>query len=247
MKSTTHQSDESSPPPGADPQASAPRRIRSFAMRRGHMTAAQRRAYEELRPALTLPYEPRRMDPSVVFGRNAPLVLEIGSGMGETTVAIAQRHPDVDFLAVEVFVAGVGALARRLHEARLRNVRIIEHDAVDVVQNMIAPMSLHAIHVFFPDPWPKTRHHKRRLIAPPFVGILAERLQVGGVLHCATDWEDYARQMLEVLSAEARLRNLHADYAAQPRSPWCERPMTKFAARGARLGDGAWDLVFERR
>jgi tRNA (guanine-N7-)-methyltransferase len=237
------------PVTSGEPEGVGPpvRRIRSFAMRRGHVTAAQRRAYDELRPALALAYRPEPIDFAAVFGRRASVVLEIGFGMGETTAAIAQRHPEVDFLAVEVFVAGIGALARRVHDAGLTNVRIIEHDAVEVVGTMIAPASLSAIHVFFPDPWPKARHHKRRLIAQPFAGTLAERLRPGGVLHCATDWQNYAEQMLEVLSQEPRLRNLHERYAPQPRSPWCERPTTKFHARGAGLGHGVWDLVFERR
>jgi len=222
------------------------RHIRSFAMRRGHVTAAQRRAYTDLVPALALPYTAQPIDPVAVFGRRAPLVLEIGFGMGETTAAIAARHREIDFLGVEVFVAGIGALARRVHEAGLDNVRLIEHDAVEVVRSMIAPASLHGVHVFFPDPWPKARHHKRRLVAQPFAGMLAERLQAGGTLHCATDWEDYAAQMLQVLSQEPRLRNLHAGYAPAARSPWCERPTTKFHSRGERLGHGVWDLVFER-
>ena len=216
-------------------------------MRRGHVTQGQRRAYEEFLPSMAIVYGTEPIDPRAVFGREAPLVLEIGFGMGETTAAIAQRHPEVDFLGVEVFVAGIGALARRAHEAGLVNLRIIQHDAIEVVRNMIAPASLHGIHVFFPDPWPKVRHHKRRLIAQPFVGELAERLRPGGFLHCATDWENYAQQMLEVLSSEPRLRNLHDDYAPAPRSPWCQRPTTKFHARGARLGHGVWDLVLERR
>ena len=222
------------------------RHIRSFAMRRGHVTQAQRRAYEELLPAIAVPFGTEPVDPRALFGRDAPLVLEIGFGMGETTAAIAHQHPDIDFLCVEVFVAGIGALARRAHEAGLGNVRVIEHDAVEVVHAMIAPASLHGIHVFFPDPWPKARHHKRRLIAQPFVGALAERLVPGGFLHCATDWQNYAEQMLEVLSQEPRLRNLHAGYAPQARNPRSERPTTKFHARGQRLGHGVWDLVFER-
>jgi tRNA (guanine-N7-)-methyltransferase len=238
------------PLPGADaaPAAGPPQRhIRSFAMRRGHVTAAQRRAFEELLPAYALPFAPAPLDARAVFGREAPLVLEIGFGMGETTAAIAQVHPEIDFLGVEVYVAGIGALARRAHEAGLTNLRIVQHDAVEVVRDMIAPGSLHGVHLFFPDPWPKARHHKRRLLAQPFAGQLAERLRPGGTLHCATDWEPYAEQMLAVLSEEPRLRNLHAGYAPAPRSPWCERPQTKFHARGTRLGHGVRDLVFERR
>ena len=232
------------PPPAA---SLATRHIRSFAMRRGHVTAAQRRAYAELVPALCIPYRAALLDPAAVFGRTAPLVLEIGFGMGETTARIAAQRPDIDFLGVEVFVAGIGALARRIDEAGLANVRIIEHDAVEVVRDMIAPASLHGVHIYFPDPWPKARHHKRRLVAQPFIGALAQRLRPGGVLHCATDWENYAEQMLAVLSAESALHNLHAGYAPDARNPWCERPQTKFHARGERLGHGVWDLVFERR
>jgi tRNA (guanine-N7-)-methyltransferase len=228
-------------------EAHPQRHIRSFAMRRGHVTAGQRRALETLLPAYALPYTAAPLDTAAAFGRQAPLVLEIGFGMGETSAAIAQAHPELDFLGLEVFQAGVGALARRAHDLGLRNLRIIQHDAVEVVRDMIAPGSLHAVHLFFPDPWPKARHHKRRLLAQPFAGALAERLAPGGVLHCATDWQDYAEQMLTVLSGEARLANLHADYAPGPRSPVCERPTTKFHSRGLRLGHGVWDLVFTRR
>jgi len=224
----------------------AARHIRSFAMRRGHITAGQRRAYAELAPGLRIAYDTARLDAGAAFGRDAPLVLEIGFGMGETTAAIAAAHPEINFLGAEVFVAGVGALAQRVHEAGLRNVRIVEHDAVEVVRDMIAAASLHGVHIFFPDPWPKARHHKRRLVAQPFIGQLAARLRLGGTLHCATDWENYAEQMMTVLSAEPQLRNLHPGYAPEPRSPWCERPQTKFHARGQRLGHGVWDLVFEK-
>jgi len=215
-------------------------------MRRGHVTAAQRRAYAELVPGLCVPYSRGLLDAPAVFGRSAPLVLEIGFGMGETTARIAAQCPEIDFLGIEVFVAGIGALARRVHEAGLRNIRIIEHDAVEVVRDMIAASSLYGVHIFFPDPWPKARHHKRRLVAQPFIAALAQRLQAGGTLHCATDWENYAEQMLAVLSAEPLLRNLHPGYAPAPRSAICERPQTKFHARGARLGHGVWDLVFQK-
>lgn len=235
------------PTAGAEPAGPPQRHIRSFAMRRGHVTAAQRRAVEELLPAYALSFARAPLDARAVFGRKAPLVLEIGFGMGETTAAIAQAHPEIDFLGVEVYVAGIGALARRAHEAGLTNLRILQHDAIEVVRDMIEPASLYGANVFFPDPWPKARHHKRRLIAQPFAGQLAERLRPGGTLHCATDWEPYAEQMLAVLSQEPRLRNLHEGYAPAPHSPWCERPQTKFHARGTRLGHGVHDLVFERR
>lgn len=239
--------------PGADPAPDAQfvgpraRHVRSFALRRGHLTQRQRRAYKEYFPLIAVPYAVEIIKAPMLYGRGAPLVLEIGFGMGETTAAIAQQHPEIDFLGIEVYVAGIGALAWRVRETDLKNVRIIEHDAVEVVRDMIAPDSVQGIHVFFPDPWPKARHHKRRLIAQPFVGSLVERLRPGGYLHCATDWEHYAAQMLEVLSQEPRLRNLHAGYAHQPRNPCCERPTTKFHARGMHLGHKVWDLVFERR
>ena len=220
--------------------------IRSFALRAGRVTAAQRRAYEEIFPRVAIPYTNAPLDCTSAFARAAPTVLEIGFGMGETTAALAAARPDVNFLGVEVFAAGIGALCRRIDEMALSNVRIIQHDAVEVVRDMIAPGSLAGIHIYFPDPWPKARHHKRRLLAPPFVAQLARRLAAGGYLHCATDWQHYAEQMLDVLSHEPLLRNRHDGYAPTARNPLVERPTTKFHARGERLGHGVWDLVFER-
>jgi tRNA (guanine-N7-)-methyltransferase len=215
-------------------------------MRRGHITQGQRRAFEERFPAFGVPYAASPLDFEQVFGRRAPTVLEIGFGMGETTAAIAQAHPELAFLGCEVYVAGVGALAKRVAEMGLGNVRIVQHDAVEVVRDMIAPDSLAGVHIYFPDPWHKARHHKRRLVAQPFIGLLASRLAPGGYLHCATDWEHYAEQMLAVLSAEPRLANPHAGYAPAPANPLATRPTTKFHARGERLGHGVWDLVFRR-
>jgi len=222
------------------------RHIRSYALRRGHVTQGQRRAYERWLPTVGVPYSPAPLRFDAVFGRNAPTVLEVGFGMGETTAAIAAARPDIDFLGVEVFMAGVGALLRRIDEQKLTNVRIIHHDAVEVVREMIARDSLAGAHVFFPDPWPKKRHQKRRLISQPFVGMLASRIAPGGYLHCATDWEDYALQMLEVLSAEPQLRNLHPDWAPSSSNPIATRPTTKFHARGEGLGHSVRDLVFTR-
>jgi tRNA (guanine-N7-)-methyltransferase len=222
------------------------RSIRSYALRRGHVTQAQRRAFEQLLPTFGLPYASAALDFERVYGRRAPVVLEIGFGMGETTAAMAQARPDVDFLGVEVYTAGVGALLKQLDALRLTNVRIVHHDAVEVVRDMIAPDSLAGGHLYFPDPWPKKRHHKRRLVAQPFIGLLASRIAPGGYLHCATDWEDYAQQMLAVLSSEPQLANTAAGFAPGPTNPLCERPTTKFNARGERLGHGVWDLVFRR-
>lgn len=222
------------------------RHIRSFTLRRGRVTQAQRRAYEQILPRVALPYRAEPIDLALAFGRAAPTVLEIGFGMGETTAAIAQARPDVNFVGVEVFAAGIGALARRIDALGLVNIRIVPHDAVEVVRDTVAPQTLAGVHIYFPDPWPKARHHKRRLVAPPFIGLLASRIRPGGYLHCATDWQHYAEQMLAVLGAEPLLRNLHAGYAPEPVNPIARRPTTKFHARGAKLGHGVWDLVFER-
>jgi tRNA (guanine-N7-)-methyltransferase len=227
----------------APPRAPAPRAVRSFVLRGGRIGSGQQRALAELGPHFVLPFAAAPLDAAAVFGRHAPLVVEIGFGMGDATAQIAAAMPGHDFLGIEVHVAGVGALLRRIGEAGLENVRIVQHDAVEVLRAMIVPASLAGVHVFFPDPWPKKRHHKRRLIQPAFVALLAERLTPGGYLHCATDWQPYAEQMLEVLAAEPRLVNTAEGYA--PRPPY--RPLTKFEARGLRLGHGVWDLVFRRR
>ena len=216
--------------------------IRSFVHRRGHITQGQLAALERLMGEWSIPYAPRRLDPAAAFGRQAPTVLEIGFGMGETTEKIALARPDDNFLGVEVFNAGVGSLLRRIEDSKIQNLRIIQHDAVEVVRDMIAPDSLAGVHVYFPDPWPKKRHHKRRLLQPAFVSLLASRIAPGGYIHCATDWEDYAVQMLEVLSGEPLLANTADGYAPRPDY----RPLTKFETRGLRLGHGVWDLIFKR-
>ena len=227
-----------------EPPHPVPRRaVRSYVLRAGRMGSGQLRALADLGPRFVVPYAPRPLDAPALFGRQAPLVLEIGFGMGAATAQIAQALPGTDFLGVEVHPPGVGALLRLIGEQGLANVRIVQHDAVEVLAEMIAPASLAGIHVFFPDPWPKKRHHKRRLIQPGFVAALAGRLAPGGYLHCATDWEPYAEQMLEVLSAEPLLVNTAPGYAPRPDY----RPLTKFEARGLGLGHGVWDLVFKRR
>jgi len=217
--------------------------IRSFVLRQGRVSNAQRRAVETLLPMFGIAYAPAPLDLDAAFGRPAPKILEIGFGMGETTAQIALAHPHNDYLGIEVHTPGVGSLLRLIEAHALANVRIIQHDAVGVLNHMIAPDSLSATHVFFPDPWPKKRHHKRRLIQPSLVHTLASRLRPGGYLHLATDWEDYALQMLEVLSAEARLDNTAQGFAARP----AYRPLTKFETRGLKLGHRVWDIVFRRR
>ena len=222
---------------------SGPPRIRSFVLRAGRVGPGQARALAELGPQFVVPYQTHPLDLDSLYGRDAPKILEIGFGMGEGMADIASAHPENDYLGVEVHTPGVGALLKQLGERGLRNVRIVQHDAVEVLSQMLAPASLAGAHIFFPDPWHKTRHHKRRLIQPPLVQLLASRLQPGGYLHLATDWEDYAVQMLAVLRAEPTLVNTAMDYAPRPDS----RPLTKFEARGLRLGHGVWDLLFRRR
>jgi tRNA (guanine-N7-)-methyltransferase len=227
----------------ADAPLAAPRRpVRSYVLRAGRMGSGQVRALAELAPRFVLPFADAPLDPEPVFGRRAPLIVEIGFGMGQATAAIAAARPEHDFLGIEVHEPGVGALLQRIDEQRLPNLRIVQHDAVAVLESMIVPGSLAGVHVYFPDPWPKKRHWKRRLIQPPFVALLASRLTPGGLLHCATDWQPYAEQMLEVLSAEPLLANTADGYA--PRPAW--RPETKFERRGLALGHGVWDLLFRR-
>jgi len=183
------------------------------------------------------------IDLAQAFGRPNAKILEIGFGMGETTASIAQAHPELDFIAVEVHTPGVGGLLKRLEEDSILNVRIVQHDAVEVVEHMIAPRSLSGAHIFFPDPWPKKRHHKRRLLQPAFVRTLADRLAPGGYLHVATDWQNYAEQILSTLRDEPLLVNTASDFAPRP----AHRPLTKFERRGLELGHGVWDIVFRRR
>ncbi|MDP1733100.1 MAG: tRNA (guanosine(46)-N7)-methyltransferase TrmB [Sulfuritalea sp.] len=229
-----------------DDEAAAERRaghIRSFVLRQGRVSDAQRRFHEEGMPRWGIPYRSGALDFDAVFGRRAHRILEIGCGMGETTATIAAAHPQNDYLGIEVHTPGVGSLLKEIATRELSNLRVIQHDAVEVVRDMIAPGSLSGVHVFFPDPWPKKRQQKRRLIQPEFVKLLATRLAPSGYLHCATDWEEYAIQMLNVLSAEPQLTNMAKDFI--PRPPY--RPQTKFETRGLRLGHGVWDVVFRRR
>ncbi len=219
------------------------RRIRSFVLRQGRVSNAQQRSLDTLMPRFGIPYAEQPLDLDTAFGRAAPKILEIGFGMGETTAAIAQAHPQNDYLAIEVHTPGVGSLLKQIGEMNLSNVRIIQHDAVEVLTHMIPDQSLNGAHIFFPDPWHKARHKKRRLIQPPLVALLTQKLKPGGYLHVATDWQDYAEQVLAVLSAEPLLQNTAEGYAERP----AYRPLTKFEQRGLRLGHGVWDMLFRRK
>jgi tRNA (guanine-N7-)-methyltransferase len=192
-----------------------------------------------LYPKYGLAFTEEEIDKKRVFGRDAPLILEIGSGMGETTAEIAQAHPEADFIAAEVHGPGVGSLLNRIAAAGLPNLRVVRHDAAEVLQHMIAGGSLAATHIFFPDPWPKKRHHKRRLVQAPFVSLLAEKLSAGAIVHLATDWPDYAEQMAAVFLENSLFEEAERGFA--------ERPPTKFEARGRRLGNPIRDLYFRRR
>jgi tRNA (guanine-N7-)-methyltransferase len=243
-----------SPEPDAPPVFM--RTVKSYVLRAGRVTHGQAKAVETLGPQFLLPYRPEHIGWPEVFGASQapgskrPVVLEIGFGMGEATAKIAATLPETDFLCCEVHEAGVGALLKRIGENGLTNIRICPHDAVEVIDHMLAPASLNGIHIFFPDPWHKTKHNKRRLIQAPFVSKLAQRLKPGGYLHCATDWQPYAEQILQVLEAEPLLHNPARQtdppmqgYAPKP----IYRPLTKFENRGIRLGHGVWDVVCQRR
>ena len=219
------------------------RPVRSYVLRNGRTTTGQTQALQTLGPRWRVPYSACPVDLATLFDRPGPTTFEIGFGMGEATAQIAQSLPDRNFLACEVHEAGVGALLRRIDDLGLANLRLVQHDAIEVLTHMVAPGALAAVHLYFPDPWHKTRHHKRRIVQAPFARLVADRLHAGGILHCATDWQPYAAQMLEVLRAEPALENTVEAYA--PRPEW--RPLTKFERRGLRLGHGVWDLVFRRR
>jgi tRNA (guanine-N7-)-methyltransferase len=219
------------------------RAIRSFVLRQGRLTPAQQRAVETLLPVYGVSYAAESLDLEHAFGRQAPKILEIGFGMGAATAQIAAANPDKDYLGIEVHTPGVGNLLKLMEEQELTNLRVIQHDAVEVLRHMITDASLDGVHIFFPDPWPKKRHHKRRLLQAEFVALLCSKLKPGGYLHFATDWEEYAQWTLEVLRAEPKLANTVADYAPRPEY----RPLTKFEQRGLNLGHGVWDLIFTRK
>jgi len=234
------------PSEGTATESGAPRNIRSFVRRTGRTTIGQAKAFADVGPQFLLPYAAGPANFEAMFQRSAPTILEIGFGMGEATAHIAALMPEKNFLCCEVHTPGVGALLKRISEQGLSNIRILQHDAVEVIDNMLPPASLDGVHIFFPDPWHKKRHNKRRLIQAPLVAKLAARLKPGGYLHCATDWQPYAEQILEVLGAETLLRNTadgsQGGYAPKP----AYRPLTKFENRGIKLGHGVWDVVFTR-
>ncbi len=224
------------------PERSDRGHIRSFVLRQGRVSPAQQRACDTLLPRYGIQYATQLLDLTQAFGRDAPKILEIGFGMGDSTAAIALAHPENDCLALEVHTPGVGSLLNLIDAQQIGNIRIIQHDAVEVLRDMIAKEALDGVHIFFPDPWHKTRHNKRRLIQAPFIAQLVQKIKPGGYIHAATDWQDYARQALAVLSAEPLLENTAAGYAPRPDY----RPLTKFEQRGLRLGHGVWDMVFRR-
>jgi tRNA (guanine-N7-)-methyltransferase len=222
----------------------ARRRIRSFVLRAGRVTAAQERALAELWPSFGVDFDGRPLDLDVLFGRRAPRCLEIGFGAGEVIGALAMAHPQSDHVGIEVHRAGVGRLLLHAQEQRLANLRIICHDAVEVLASSIADDSFDSILIFFPDPWHKKRHHKRRLIDAAFIATLAAKLKAGGVLRLATDWQAYAEQMLSVCNACQGLESLSADRTYVERPDF--RAATRFERRGARLGHGVWDLAYTK-
>ncbi|MDY4314531.1 tRNA (guanosine(46)-N7)-methyltransferase TrmB [Pectobacterium actinidiae] len=220
------------------------RRIRSFVRRQGRLTNGQQLALDNYWPVMGVEYQTEQVDFNALFGRDAPVVLEIGFGMGASLVTMAAQHPEQNFLGIEVHLPGVGACLASAQEAGISNLRVMCHDAVDVLMNMIPDGSLSMVQLFFPDPWHKARHNKRRIVQVPFVQLVQSKLKVGGVFHMATDWEPYAQHMLEVMTSVTEYRNLsdNNEYVERPEF----RPLTKFEARGQRLGHGVWDLMFER-
>jgi len=219
------------------------RHIRSFVLRQGRVSPAQQRSLDTLMPRYGIPYAAQSLDLDNAFGRSAPKILEIGFGMGEPTAKIALAHPQNDYLALEVHPPGVGSLLKQIDAQDIQNIRIIQHDAVEVLRDMVNDVTLDGVHIFFPDPWHKARHNKRRLIQTPFIAKLVQKIKPGGYIHVATDWQDYAEQVLAVLSAEPQLENTASGYSEKP----AYRPLTKFENRGLKLGHGVWDLVFRRK
>lgn len=220
------------------------RAIRSYTLRQGRLTPAQQRAMDQLFPRYGVPSGDTPLDFDTIFGRRAPRILEIGFGNGDSLAAIAQAHPGNDYLGIEVHTPGVGHLLLKIEELALTNLRVMRDDAVEVVSRRIVDDALDAVYLFFADPWPKKRHHKRRIVQEEFAQLLRRKLKIGGHFHMATDWENYAQHMLEVMHAATGFRNTSPSGDYVPRPDY--RPLTKFEQRGQRLGHGVWDLIFER-
>jgi len=220
------------------------RRIRSFVRRQGRLTKGQQLALDQYWPEMGVEFQPEPLNLTRLFGRDAPVVLEIGFGMGASLVTMAQNNPQQNFLGIEVHAPGVGACLASAKEANVENLRVMCHDAVEVLEKMIPDNSLRMVQLFFPDPWHKARHNKRRIVQTPFAELVMRKLKLGGVFHMATDWEAYAEHMLEVMNSIDGYKNQSAtqDYVPRPET----RPLTKFEQRGQRLGHGVWDLMFER-
>ncbi|MDI9819257.1 MULTISPECIES: tRNA (guanosine(46)-N7)-methyltransferase TrmB [unclassified Legionella] len=221
------------------------RTIKSFVLRAGRISNRQQQALDQSLEHYALALNQSPWNFQTIFDRQAETIVEIGFGMGASLLAMAKQYPELNFIGIEVHKAGIGSLAADLHEHGIGNVRIVPHDAVEIFKHHIAENSLAGIQIFFPDPWPKKRHHKRRLIQPAFVNLLCRRLKVGGFIHCATDWQDYADHMLTVLSAEPSLANTQGEGGFSPRPE--TRPLTKFEQRGTKLGHGVWDLIHKKR
>lgn len=241
MSDTTPPTQQSANTLPSDPRTD--HHIRSFVRRQGRLSPAQQRAVETLLPRFGIAYQAQPLDLAAAFGRDAPKILEIGFGMGDSTATIALANPERDYLCLEVHTPGVGNLLKLIDTQAIRNIRIIQHDAVEVLRDMLNDASLDGVHIFFPDPWHKARHNKRRLIQAVFIAQLMQKIKPGGYLHVATDWQNYAEQALRVLSEEPLLQNTASDYAPRPDY----RPLTKFEKRGLNLGHGVWDLVFCRK
>ncbi|MBO2674274.1 tRNA (guanosine(46)-N7)-methyltransferase TrmB [Shewanella algae] len=220
------------------------RKVRSFVLREGRLTKGQAQALEAHWGSMGLDYSPEPLDLNAVFAREADTVLEIGFGMGASLVTMAKEAPELNFIGIEVHKPGVGACLADAGEAGVTNLRVFHHDAMEVLEHAIADNSLARLQLFFPDPWHKKRHHKRRIVQPAFAELVRRKLKIGGVFHMATDWENYSEHMLEVMNAAPGYRNLSGDGTVVPRPDY--RPLTKFEARGQRLGHGVWDLMFER-
>ncbi|OCA53791.1 tRNA (guanosine(46)-N7)-methyltransferase TrmB [Photorhabdus namnaonensis] len=230
--------------PEFDENGRALRRVRSFVRRQGRLTNRQQQALDNLWPKIGVEYQAEKLELAALFGREAPVVLEIGFGMGASLVTMASQNPEKDFLGIEVHAPGVGACLASAESENISNLRVMCHDAIEVLENMIPDNSLEMVQLFFPDPWHKARHNKRRIVQPPFVELIRSKLKVGGVFHMATDWQPYAEHMLEVMNGVDNYLNLsgNGDYVARPSS----RPITKFELRGQRLGHGVWDIMFKR-